>query len=167
MITTKLIRKFFLPGQYYVTDKQMILETIVGSCVSVCLYNRKNGFSAINHFILDKPIDPRTTDVGKYGSTAMCVIIKKLFDVDSIAGNYRARVFGGAAIFHGNNGAAKVGPNNVAVALEILKEYGIPIIKQETGGIRGRRIRFNTAENKVWWRFTGDIPRKNKSTERT
>ncbi len=155
----KIRRKLLLPGQYYVTDLPMILETIVGSCVAVCLFNRKNSFSAMNHFILDASPNPYEIDIGRYGTTATEYILNKLFTMDPHPTHYQAQVFGGAAVFK-NSSADDVGEKNIAVAMEILAARHIKVIHTEIAGNRGRRIKFDTVSNTVDCRFTGDIPRK-------
>src|SRR5205085_2681480 len=41
-----------LPGEYYATDKDMALVTVLGSCVSACLRDRESGIGGMNHFML-------------------------------------------------------------------------------------------------------------------
>ena len=36
-----LDKKFLLPGEYFITQKPMNLVTVLGSCVSVCLFHKK------------------------------------------------------------------------------------------------------------------------------
>ena len=155
-------RKLLLPGQYYVTDSPMILETIVGSCVAVCLFNRKNSFAAMNHFLLDAPSNPHEMDIGRYGTTSTEYILNKLFAMDPHPTHYQGQIFGGAAVLK-NSAADDVGERNIAIAMEILAARHIKVIHSEIGGSRGRRIKFNTVSNTVDCRFTGDIPRKNKT----
>ncbi len=155
----KLPRKLLLPGQYYITDANMILETLLGSCVAVCIYNTKNGYAAMNHFMNDKPANPNDTDIGRYGTTSTEHIIKKLLDVDPDVNHYKAEIYGGAAVIKVHN-SADIGQKNLRVAIFMLGAYGMRIVKKEIAGTRGRRINFNTTDNTIKWRHTGDIPRK-------
>ena len=158
----KQARKLLLPGQYYITDSPMILETIVGSCVAVCLYNRRSRASAMNHFLIARPDNPNDADIGRYGSTSTEYIIKRLFANDSVKEHYLGQIFGGAAVLSTSSQGSDVGKKNLAAALEVLSAYRIEIIRSETCGVRGRRIKFDTATNIVDCRFTGDISRKKK-----
>ena len=142
----------------------MILETLVGSCVSVCLYNRVNSLAAMNHFLLDRSSDPYETDIGRFGWTSTEYVLKKLFSCDPCPSHYQARVYGGAAVLKTVSGEANVGSKNIDVAMGILTANNIRVIHTEIGGDRGRRIEFYTAENIVNCRYTGDIPRKKKHT---
>jgi chemotaxis protein CheD len=165
-VMLKLPRKLILPGKYYVTAGQMVLETLVGSCVAICIHNRKNHFSAMNHFLLSYHPNPPASEVGRYGNSATDYIIRALFKNDPTASHYDAQIFGGAAVFSKNQDSADVGRNNIEIALEMLDDYRIRVIRKEIGGTRGRRIKFDTMKNFVECRFTGDIPRKKAASAR-
>ncbi|MCP4607095.1 MAG: response regulator [Planctomycetes bacterium] len=148
-------QRFLLPGEYHVTKKQMSIDTLLGSCVSVCLYNSKNGFAAMNHFLLDRPNEEDTTDIGRYGNTSTDHIISTLMSVDENPFNYRAQIFGGAAVVDVLTDSRKIGGRNMLVAQEVLDSYRIRVTKKDVGGTRGRRIKFDTASNTVHCRYTG------------
>jgi len=147
--------RFLLPGEYHVTKKQMSIDTLLGSCVSVCLYNSKNGYAAMNHFLLDRPNDEQTADIGRYGTTSTEHIISTLMAVDDNPFNYRAQILGGAAVVDALEDGRDIGGRNMLVAQEVLDSYRIRVIKKDVGGTRGRRIKFDTATNTIQCRYTG------------
>jgi chemotaxis receptor (MCP) glutamine deamidase CheD/CheY-like chemotaxis protein len=149
-------QRFLLPGEYHVTKKQMSIDTLLGSCVSVCLYNIKNGHAAMNHFLLDRPSDPNNKDIGRYGTSSIQHILNTLMAVDSSPYSYRAQIFGGAAVVDALEGGRDIGARNIMIAKQLLDSNGIRIIHKDIGGTRGRRIKFDTAQNAVQVRFTGD-----------
>jgi chemotaxis receptor (MCP) glutamine deamidase CheD/AmiR/NasT family two-component response regulator len=149
-------RRFLLPGEYHATKKQMSIDTLLGSCVSVCLYNTKNGHAAMNHFLLDRPKGADTNDIGRYGTTATEHIISTLMSIDANSDHYQAQVFGGAAVIHALESKEDIGERNVVIALEVLNSYGIKIIKKDIGGKQGRRIKFDTATNTVHCKYMGE-----------
>ena len=159
-----MIKKFLKSGEFYTTNKPMILEVLVGSCVSVCLYNPKNGSAAMNHFLRDQPAGDDAVDIGEFGSTSTKHIISKLMAVDNVPGHYRAMVFGGAAVVKVAGMDSDIGRKNVEIALKALAEAGIRVVKKEVLGSRGRRIKFNTETGTIEYRFAGDIPRKSRRT---
>ncbi len=135
-------------------------ETLVGSCVTVCLYNAKEGFGAMNHFLRDRPVAPSDPEIGTYGTTATRKIVATMLKIDGEPRHYQASIFGGAAVLKTANADGSIGQGNVAAALEVLKAAGIRVVRQEVGGTRGRRVRFNTQTGQIECRFAGDIPRK-------
>ncbi len=155
---TAISRKFLRPGEFYVGREPVMAETLVGSCVAVCLYNFKRCFGAMNHFLMDRPKDPADADVGRYGVTSTRHIIDEVMAIDPEPTHYRASIVGGAAVLKTAHEDGRIGQGNVAAALEILHAAHIRVAGQEVGGTRGRRIRFNTQTGEIECRFAGDIP---------
>jgi chemotaxis protein CheD len=159
-----MVKKFLKPGEFYVTNKPMILETLVGSCVSVCLYNPRNGCAAMNHFLRDRVQGEETAQIGEFASTSTEHIIAKLTAADPEPGHYRAMVFGGAAVVKTTGGESDIGKSNAEAALRILAKARIRVVRKEVGGTRGRRVKFDTRTGTVQTRFAGDIPRMSRRT---
>ena len=109
----------------------------------------------MNHFLLDHPKDELTNDVGRYGTSSTEHIISTLMAVDDNPYNYRAQIFGGAAVVDALSDSRDIGGRNMLVAQEVLDSYRIRVIKKDVGGTRGRRIKFDTATNTVHCRYTG------------
>jgi chemotaxis protein CheD len=122
----------------------MLLETLLGRCVSGCLHNKHSGQSAMNHFLLDVPKDNSENDIGRYGTTATNYIISKLFSRDANPAHYRAQIFGGAEVLKTGKRDFEVGQRNISIARECLRYFRIPLFRMEVGGNRGRRIVYNT-----------------------
>jgi chemotaxis protein CheD len=137
-----------------------MLETLVGSCVAVCLYNRKTGEAAMNHFLMHGSPHSPQEDFAKYGVTATEHIIREMFKLDPASGHYVAQIFGGAAVVRTTSTEPGIGELNVADARETLARHHIAIAREEVGGARGRRIQFDTSTNTVFCRFAGQVGRK-------
>jgi chemotaxis protein CheD len=151
---------FLLPGKYRISKQPEVVETLVGSCVTVCLFNIKTGYAAMNHFLRDHSSRQDEDDIGKYGTTATEYIVNTLMDLDPAANHYRAQIFGGAAVLKTNNSFESIGTMNSDIARMILTKHRIRIIRQEIGGTRGRRVRFDTSTNTVFCRFAGQISKQ-------
>lgn len=156
------IRESLLPRDFYIATKPVILETLVGSCVAVCLYNYKIGCAAMNHFLRDRPAGDCAVDIGEFGSTSTGHIISELLAIDSVTAHYRAMVFGGAAVVKTSAGESDIGRKNVEVALEVLADARIRVTEKQVLGTRGRRVTFNTADGTAKWRFAGDLGGKRR-----
>jgi len=155
-----MTRRFLRPGEFCIVTAPTILETLVGSCVAVCIYNSKNGSAAMNHFLRDKPLKDGNTDIGEFGSTSTEHILAGLMAMDASPAHYRAMIFGGAAVIRTSRGNSDIGRRNVDVAMSVLADAHIPVTHKEVGGRRGRRVTFVTDTGSVQCRFAGDI-RKN------
>ena len=157
-----MTHKFLKPGQFHITSESMILETLVGSCVCVCLYNFKNGWTAMNHFLSDRSVNKNDTDVGKFGSTSTRHVIDKLMSIDNASFHYRAMVFGGASVIKTRGLKSDIGNRNIDTALQVLADTHIRISKMDVSGKRRRRVTFNTENGTVRWRFAGEIDKRSR-----
>ena len=151
---------FLLPGEYRISKQPEVVETLVGSCVTVCLYNKKTGHAAMNHFLQDRPASETGCDIGRYGTTATEYIINTLMKLDPEPGHYRAQIFGGANVVKTTSDKASIGQVNSDTARKLLVDHRIRIIREEVGGARGRRVRFDTSTNTVFCRFAGQPGKK-------
>lgn len=138
-------RIFLLPGEICVSEKPVLMATLLGSCVAVCLYNRSNGNAGMNHYLRNST-QSLNEPCGKYGDTSTNYLIKSLLAKDAAVGHYEAKIFGGGSVT-GNLGlvGAGIGHDNIDVARKILKEFQIPIVEEDVGGNNGRKVYFNTS----------------------
>jgi chemotaxis receptor (MCP) glutamine deamidase CheD/CheY-like chemotaxis protein len=141
-------RVFLLPGELCVAREPSFLATLLGSCVAVCVYNRKTGTAAMNHFVRDRRVDS-TEPSGKFGDTSTSYLIKSLLQDDPTIGHYEAKVFGGGAVVGHLGVGMGIGRDNIAVALAVLEHYKIPVVEQDVGQKHGRKIYFNTKTTQV------------------
>ena len=142
------------PGEYYTSKDDIYIATVLGSCISVALYDIKQGFGGMNHFMLpksnrDEPLS--SEDEGRFGNFAMELLINDMINKGSSKQSLRAKVFGGGNVLDaGNSQINMTGINNINFALNYLKAENIPIIVNDTGGIFPRKIYFNPLTSKVY-----------------
>lgn len=141
--------KYFLHPSKLVVSKQPIwVNTVLGSCVSVCIYDTELQIGGINHFML--PLwNGEGLESPRYGNIAIPRLIEELLKYGSKKNNLIAKVFGGGNILADHGASFRVGERNVLLALHLLQEKKIPIVASSTGGNSGRKIMFNT--------FTGEV----------
>lgn len=134
---------FLHAGHLYIAPEPTIVTTILGSCVSVCLWDERAGVGGINHFLLPHRI-PSESSSARFGTLATHELIDALVLRGATTRTLRAKVFGGASIAVAASGPLAVGTKNAEVAMEILAERGIPVLAQSLGGSRGRKVVFHT-----------------------
>jgi len=145
-------RIFLLPGEFHATKKPCEINTVLGSCVSICLHNSGSGLAAMNHYVFPESSNPEETDKGRYGSTAIDLVIRSLLAVDPVVGHYTAQIYGGATPLRteaATGVSSGIGERNVAIAEKLLAERGIKVTARKTGGPRGYRIHFDTSTAQV------------------
>jgi len=145
-----------LPGEYYATNKDMALVTVLGSCVSACLRDRENGIGGMNHFML--PDEGKLVGShgnisagGRYGVHAMELLINQILKLGGKRERLEAKVFGGSLpnCTFGND-KNHMGQLNVQATLRFLQERGIRVVQSEVGGTRGRKLVFQTDDGRAW-----------------
>lgn len=126
-------------GDFFVTkDPNVIITTVLGSCISVCLFDATAGVGGVNHFLLAKQGDVASDDM-RYGVNAMELLINKVLRAGAERARLEAKVFGGARIIdHGGD----IGGSNAKFACDFLEREGIRCVSQSVGGTKARRIRF-------------------------
>jgi chemotaxis protein CheD len=144
---TPLEKVFLLGGTLVVKAVPSNLVTILGSCVAVCLWDRKTKIGGMNHFLLPETVDDAKSLNGGIGSTR--TLIQSMVRKGASIRNMEARIFGGANKFFVEKTFLNVGLQNVEAAKFALEERGIPIAFHDTGGKAGRKIYFNTQTGEV------------------
>ncbi len=139
------IEKYFLhPGYIFVSDQPYLIHTVLGSCVSVCLWDCRNRFGGMNHFIYDKAKGGAKNS--KYGNVSTSYIIRLMLEMGSHRTDLRAHIMGG-----GENPMldSSIGRDNAAIAEKIIRENKIAIASKDVGGNSGRKVIFNNESGEI------------------
>ena len=140
-----------LPGEYYFTNKDMLIVTVLGSCVSACIRDRLTGLGGMNHFMLPDGGGDGGSPVSasmRYGTYAMEVLINDLLKSGARRDNMEAKVFGGGAVLRGFT-AMNVGERNAAFVTTFLKTERIPVLASDLNDIYPRKVYFFPKTGKV------------------
>lgn len=140
------------PGGFSIARTPTAISTILGSCVSVCLWDPERRVGGLNHFLLPHWNEGDGAS-WRYGNAAIAGLIEVLVASGARASNLSAKVFGGArvlAAFSGTPGGGHLGSRNVEVAHQTLRRHAIPIVAEATGGERGRKLIFHTDDGSAW-----------------
>jgi chemotaxis protein CheD len=142
-------------GKYIITSAPALLTTILGSCVSVCLWERELTMAGMNHYLLPGTPEDKTGNMDR-GITSIRLLIESMLNRKAQIKNLEAKVFGGCNSLNPNCNLFKTGELNVAVAFQVLKEYNIRVNASNVGGCHGRKIVFNSNTGKVRMRLLGE-----------
>ena len=146
-------------GEYYSSAEPIIITTILGPCVSVCLFDPGSGTGGMNHILLPGQSSGKTSPGNsKYAVNAMELLINQMMKLGADRYRIKAKVFGGAQIFPSLTRETAMGLKNIEMVVDFLKTENIPILNYNFGGYDPRRIFFYTG--------TGDVLlQKIKSSE--
>lgn len=148
---TEFDKYFLYPGTLFVSEDPSFITTLLGSCVAVCLYDRRLHIGGMNHFLLPN-WDGKGLASPKYGNIAINQLIEKMERLGSRRKDLISKTFGGANVLGNNSNIFQIGERNIKIAGDLLDEYGISKMPASAGGLRGRKIIFNT--------FTGEVRMK-------
>ena len=147
-----------LPGQYYATEHDALIVTVLGSCVSACMWDPVRRVGGMNHFML-----PGTGDSGRLGVYAMEILINRLLKLGAQKNRLVAKVFGGASVLQGMD-ALNIGTQNSDFVLGFLGEEGIPVMAKDLYGVWPRKVHFFARTGKVLVKRLGEM--RNDTLER-
>ncbi len=150
MINASGLKEYYLyVGTIFAHQEPYIVNTVLGSCISVCLWDVDLRIGGINHYQLalwngDGLATP------KYGNIAINKLLAKMIKLGSNKKKLVAKIFGGASVLQNSNGSMNIGKRNILLAEELLDELGIPIMASDVGGNQGRKMKFNTESGDVF-----------------
>lgn len=147
-----------LPGQYYAAARDMLIVTVLGSCVSACLWDPSRRIGGMNHFML-----PGAGDSARMGVYAMELLINRMLKLGAERSRLVAKVFGGAAVLQGME-ALNIGSQNSAFVLDFLREEGIAVVAQDLNDVCARKVYFSPHDGKVRVKRLGTL--RDQSLER-
>lgn len=131
-----------LPGEYFVTMTDMVLVTVLGSCVSACIRDKVKGIGGMNHFMLAESSDRGALSASaRYGTYAMEILVNHLLKLGSSRQNLEAKVFGGGRVMASLE-SSMVGERNSEFVLEYLKTEGINLVAQDLLDVTPRKVYF-------------------------
>jgi chemotaxis protein CheD len=132
------------PGQLFAAVHPTTVTTILGSCVSLCLWDPVSKIGGMNHFLLpfwvgDDAASPR------FGTVAIESLIEKILQLGANKTRLQAKIFGGACVIEAfRERDDHIGIVNVRLAENILRLQRIPVLEHDVAGRRGRKLVFNT-----------------------
>ena len=154
-----------LPGQYHATADDIVIVTVLGSCVSACLWDPLRRIGGMNHFMLPGAARPDGAAPAPQGGAhaaatlgvyAMEVLINRMLKLGAERSRLQAKVFGGASVLEGMD-ALNVGTQNGAFVLEFLAEERITVSAQDLYDVCPRKVYFFPASGKVLVKRLGPV----------
>jgi chemotaxis protein CheD len=142
MHTAKPRKKIhIIQGEYQVVDDpDVVLTTVLGSCVAACLRDPEARVGGMNHFLLPGDMeDFRNGNAERAGVHLMELLVNGLLKRGAKRDRLEGKLFGGARMMQG---LSDIGAKNAAFAKQFLMNEGIKVVAEALGGTRGRRIEY-------------------------
>jgi chemotaxis protein CheD len=128
-----------LPGEYFVADENLVIMTVLGSCIAACIWDSRMRLGGMNHFMLP---DGDAADLsGRYGSYAMELLINEMLKLGARRESMQAKIFGGAQVMHTFT-TMNVGERNTKFVIDYLHTERIPVVSDDVLDIYPRKVCF-------------------------
>ena len=142
-----------LPGEYYVTREDEVIDTVLGSCVAACIRNPRLGIGGMNHFMLPRPSGSGTDTWEKiagramrYGSASMEQLINSVLSAGGTRQDLEVKIFGGGRVIPK---LSDIGAHNLAFVREFLKQEGLKIASEDAGDTCSRHVQYFPRSGRV------------------
>ena len=150
--TGALIAKL-LPGDYYVTRDDEVLDTVLGSCVSACIRNPRLKIGGMNHFMLPRPsgagMDTWESLAGRatrYGTASMEQLINRILAVGGTRAELEVKIFGGGRVL---SSLSDIGVHNVTFVRDFLRQEGLKVTSEDVGDVCPRHVQYFPLSGRV------------------
>ena len=127
-----------LPGEYYVTGDDLVIMTVLGSCIAACIWDPRVRVGGMNHFMLP---EGGTDSGGRYGSYAMELLINELMKQGARRETMQAKIFGGGQVMSSFT-TMNVGERNTKFVLDYLQTERIAVVSKDVLDIHPRKVCF-------------------------
>jgi chemotaxis protein CheD len=145
--------KIIHPGEYYVSDENEFIGTLLGSCVAVCLIDKEKKISGMNHFMLPGRISKRdllSDNKAKYGITAINKLMSSMIKHGASREHLVAKIFGGGHVLESAENTLSIPADNVRLARLMMEIEDIPIEEIDAGGNYTRKLMMDVKTGKVY-----------------
>lgn len=150
-----------LPGEYYVTKNNEFIITVLGSCISACIWDEVAGVGGMNHFML--PDDSSASGAWssssnsastRYGNVAMEHMINEILKNGGRKSQLRAKIFGGGQML---SSMTDIGQRNILFVDDYIKTEGISKIGEDVGSVYPRKVMFFPLTGRVRMKRLGNM----------
>jgi chemotaxis protein CheD len=135
-----------LPGEFYVTREDEVIDTVLGSCVAACIRNPRLGIGGMNHFMLPRPVgaggdawEKVASRATRYGSASMEQLINRVLSAGGERKELEVKVFGGGRVL---SSLSDIGAHNITFVREFLRHEGLKIASEDTGDTCSRHVHY-------------------------
>jgi chemotaxis receptor (MCP) glutamine deamidase CheD len=138
-------------GGVHAGDDGVVLKTLLGSCVAVCLFDPTAKVGGMNHYALPRGSgDDGERPSTRFGVHAMELLMRAMRERGAAPHRLVAKVFGGSRVLEIGESAGDVARRNIEFAHHVLDAEGIGIVAEDVGGRHARQIRFHTDSGRVF-----------------
>ena len=141
------------PGDYFATREDCIMGTVVGSCVTVCLYDTIRGLGGMVLFIVPGTMGTEgivTDEIARRGVLSMEMLMGEIVKHGGDRRLVRAKIFGAGYAAAGGISAPDIIESNIRFIHEYCTLEKIHVERSDLGGDFRRKIFFEPKYGRVY-----------------
>lgn len=150
-----MTREIYLhPGEWAFGGSDLVIRTLLGSCVSITLWHPKLRVGGMCHYMLGPRAHERIHHFsGKYADEALLLMVREALGTGAKISAFQAKLFGGGAMFPSKgSGGSSVSEDNVDAAHRLTRQLGLQLVAEDLGGDAHRVLVFHVASGEVFVR---------------
>lgn len=140
-------------GGLFASFRPLVLDTLLGSCIAACLYDPVARVGGMNHFMLPDGADANDPTSARYGVNAMELLINELLKLNAQRQRIQAKIFGAGHVLRIRENLDGVPQRNIDFIRKFLDTEKIPVVNEDLGGYRPRRVLFSTQSGMAYMRY--------------
>ncbi|HVN95005.1 MAG TPA: chemotaxis protein CheD [Syntrophorhabdaceae bacterium] len=141
---------YLKPGEIYISDKPVIVSTILGSCIALTIFNKRLKVGGICHAQLPTNPSSDVENTFRYVDSSIFYMIRKFEMMGITKDEMVVKLMGGADVLDpARANRSTVGQKNVETALNVIKSHQLILAASHVGGELGRKIHFDTDTGEV------------------
>lgn len=134
-------------GEIALSGDSIKITTVLGSCVSVSMWDARKRVGGICHY-KSPHNDGRRRNLNFYGEHAIDGLFHEMLRRGCTRNGLEVRIYGGGEVIS-HLDELDIGGLNARFAARRLEELGLHVAHVDTGGAYGRRLVFDTADGSV------------------
>lgn len=134
-------------GEVVASSTPLLLQTLLGSCVAVCLRDPVAGIGGMNHILVPGRCDGNDRQ-SRWGVHAMELLINAIMNQGGDRRRLVAKVFGAANVLPALL-SPTAGELNATFVRDFLATERIPLVAQRLGGKHAVQVHFRTDTGKT------------------
>lgn len=134
------------PGEHYVANTDLVVTTVLGSCISACIHDPVMRYGGLNHFMLPSGDNSDLTRSMRYGFFAMEELINDMMKHGCRRETMQVKLTGGGNMI---GGLSDIGQQNIDFILQYIKDEGLKLVASDLGGDQARRVAYFPYEGRM------------------
>jgi chemotaxis receptor (MCP) glutamine deamidase CheD len=137
-------------GGVHASQEPLVIKTLLGSCIAVCLHDPVARVGGMNHFMLPYGAGGHAAEGSRFGVHAMDRLIGAVMKVGGDRRRFVAKVFGGAHVLAVRGAQTSVPEQNIEFVRGFLEAEGFPVLNTDVGGEQPRHVHFHTDSGRAF-----------------